>query len=247
MNKYILLLVLFPLSAFALECPVGQEVQSVMITPGTGGTPAVTHEVTHPAVTEEQVIIDTPAYTSCDNVGFPAGDYTNSSCTHTGFSWQEVYKKVNHPAVTHTETVVITPAWTETVIDEPAILGTDPVYEDQCVVDTDYVPPAPPTPEPPKPQGTVMPCLIDNTCPCAFFNNNKEFDACVAQRYPNGVWCELKPTQSCFGQWKDCTPEPVQCKEGGFGSQPTTVIEIQNRIISLSQQVIGLITQLLNR
>lgn len=137
--------------AETLTCEVGQKVESVLITPAVPAVPAVTHtEVVVDTPAWDEVIIDTPAYTSCDYVGSPAGDYTNSSCTATGPWWLEVYKKVDHPAVTHT---VHHEAITHevVVIDVPEVAGTPAVYENQCVVDTSYVPPAPtPAPEPVK-------------------------------------------------------------------------------------------------
>lgn len=109
-----------------LQCPVGQIVQAEV---------SHTETVVDTAAWDE-VVVDTAAYTSCDYVGAPAGDYKNSSCTSHGDWWQEVYKKTNHAAVTHT---VHHDAVTheETVIDSP----------EQCVTDPNYTPEPDPTPE----------------------------------------------------------------------------------------------------
>jgi hypothetical protein len=147
--------------AETLTCPEGQKVESVLITPAVIAVPAVTHtEVVVDTPAWDEVVVDSPAYTSCDNVGAPSGDYKNSSCTQVSvFWWQNVYKKVSHPAVTH---IVHHEAITHevVVVDVPAVEGTPAVYEDQCVVDTSYVPPTPPAPaqvEPTaKPEGTSV-------------------------------------------------------------------------------------------
>jgi hypothetical protein len=227
---------------------------------------AVTHIVTHPAITHDVVVVDTPAYTSCDYVGHNNGDYTNFSCTNHGSNWNEVYKKVNHPAVTHTETIIDTPAWDEVVVDVPAydetvidvaaydevvvdtapwdevvvdspaydevvidtpeVPGTPATYEDQCVVNPDYTPPVPVVPVViPRGAGGPPPCIMNGTCPCFGLMGNF-LDACIVQKYPNKMLCELAPVQTCFGM-KNCTPEPFRCVV------PTTPTEqIHNAIFS---------------
>ena len=168
-----------------LQCPEGQIVQSVLVTPGTDGTPAVTHVVHHDAVTHQETVIDTPAYDEViidvpahdnytyagsnhgdydvDNVGHNNGSYDHTTghtyvyvgAGHGDYDFHysghnhgdydkshvdAVTHTVHHDAVTHDEIVVDVAAYDETVIDVPAVLGTDPVYEDQCVTDPNYVP-----------------------------------------------------------------------------------------------------------
>jgi hypothetical protein len=140
MKKYIIALsvlaLMFAVTAQAdtIVCPAGQEVKSVLVTEAIIGTPAVTHIVSHEAVTHEVTIIDTPAYSSYVYVGLGHGDYLKIGRNYikTLFGHGD-YDKVNHPAVTHTETVIDTPAWDEVVIDVPEVIATPAVYEDQCV------------------------------------------------------------------------------------------------------------------
>lgn len=147
MKKYILALFVLALlvatGASAISCPEGQESKSVLITPEVIGVPAVTHIVSHPAITHEVTIIDTPAYSSFVYVGLGHGDYLKIGHHYfkTIFGHGD-YDKVNHPAVTHQETVIDTPAWDEVVIDVPAVIETPAVYEDQCF-DKPVEPPTP--------------------------------------------------------------------------------------------------------
>ena len=129
--------------AQAISCPAGQEVRSVLITPEVIAVPAVTHTVHHEAITHEETIIDTPAYSSYVHVGWGHGDYIKICDTYFPVQHNHGnYDLVHHPAVTHQETVIDTPAWDEEVIDVPAIIETPAVYEDQCF----DLPPDPVTP-----------------------------------------------------------------------------------------------------
>lgn len=151
----VLFLLPFAVNAEELVCPEGQVVQSVEVSPAIPAVPAVTHiEVVVDTPAWDEVVIDSPAYTSCDYVGAPAGDYKNSSCTSHGDWWQEVYKKTNHPAVTHTvHHEAITHE--EVVVDVPEVVGTPAVYENQCVTDPEYMPPV----STPKPEVHSTPTL----------------------------------------------------------------------------------------
>lgn len=125
----------FLASANTLECPAGQIVQNVEVTPAVIGTPAQTHTVHHDAVTHEVVVIDTPASDVYMFVGFHQGDYLKLGNGNYQFLPHQLgsYNKVHHLAVTHTETVVDTEAYDEVVIDVPAVIATPAVTEEQCV------------------------------------------------------------------------------------------------------------------
>jgi hypothetical protein len=139
MKKYIILfallaLVSLPVKASELVCEEGKEVKSVMVSEAVIGVPALTHTISHEAITHETTVVDTPAYTSYDFVGFGHGDYIKIG----GNYYKTIhnhgnYDKVSHPAVTHTEIVVDTPAWEEVVIDAPAVVETPAINEDQCI------------------------------------------------------------------------------------------------------------------
>lgn len=122
------LLAMIPMvsSAEELSCPVGQKVESVLVTPGTPEVPG------------------TPAYDEYVFKGQWHGDYAKigANYVYVGHNFG-AYDKVHHDAVSGT----------------PA---TDPVYEDQCVTDPEYVPeeptqPSEPAPTPEAPKATPHP------------------------------------------------------------------------------------------
>lgn len=138
-----LLAVMLPFGASAdLSCPVGEKVESVLVSEGIPSVPAVTHI---------EIVVDAPAYDEYVFQGFHQGDYIKIGSNYFNVGHNNgFYDKVHHEAVTHEEIV----------IDTPEVPGTPAVYEDQCVTDPDYVPPSEevtPTPEPETPAPAPAP------------------------------------------------------------------------------------------
>lgn len=102
-------------SAEELSCPVGQKVESVLVSEGSPEIPG------------------TPAYDEYVFKGQWKGDYAKigNKYVYIGHNLG-AYDKVHHDAV-------------------PGTPATDPVYEDQCVADPEYVPEEPSEPEEPAP------------------------------------------------------------------------------------------------
>lgn len=163
--------------AATLSCPVGQMIQTNIITPEVIATPEVSHVVHHDAVTHvvhhdavthvvhhDAVITWNPYHLGkcpgtpgiyCEerynSFPFGGGYWEHRHGTLVTAAWDETI--IDTPA--WDETVIDTPAWDETVIDVPAVIGTPAVTEDVCVVDPSYVPPTPPTPPAPKADSSV--------------------------------------------------------------------------------------------
>ena len=141
MKKLLLVVSLFviaPVFANASPvCEVGQKIESVMV---SASTPAVTHiEVVIDAEAYDETVVDVAAYDEYVYVGSWQGDYVKigSNYTQVNHNWGN-YDKVSHPAVTH---IVHHDAVThEVVVTDTEAVG--PVYEDQCVADSEYVAPA---------------------------------------------------------------------------------------------------------
>jgi len=287
MKKLLLIvgLCLIALPAYAITCPAGQMVGSVLITPEVVAVPAVTHTVhhdvvthivNHPAITH---VVNHPATYKCptNESAYTSNDHHKACLVFRGHpihDWRYTDKVIDVPAWDETivdtpawdETVIDTPAWDEIIVDVPAVVAVPAVYENQCVADPSYdvcpnlagnqntmpsgyeafesicrvVDVCPnisgyqssvptiydlvgdscvPNGLKETPTSSVKPmivdggpprCLIDGTCPC-FSATGKNLEACIAQKYPNGKYCELAPVRTCFGQWKDCTPEAPKC------------------------------------
>jgi hypothetical protein len=138
------LVFILPLGASALTCPEGQIVGSMVVSAAVPEVPAVTHtEIVVDSPAWDETVIDAPAYDEYVNVGQWHGDYAKigSDYIFVGHNLGR-YDKVHHDAVTH---VVHHEAVTHEVVivDTEAIPAVDPVYEDQCVSDPNYVAPTP--------------------------------------------------------------------------------------------------------
>jgi hypothetical protein len=137
---------------------------------------------------------------------------------------------------------------TKTVIDQEATSGTEAVYEWQCLVDGEYVPPTPeePTPVVTEQGGGGIPFQVQDRTELCYGHLGKFLDACMNQwktsnpeLFTNGVMCELAPQSNLY--IVDHTipvPEP-KCKEPVLGGS------IESQLISKLQQLISLMQQLI--
>ena len=223
-----------PFWVSALECPVGQVVQSVEVSPGTAEVPAYDEVIHHEAVTH---------VVHHDEV---------SHVVHHSAEWHYVpgyYDYPHHYVSGHWE---VTPAWDETVIDSPAydetvvdseawdetvhhdaVPATDPVFEDQCVADPEYVPPVV---TPPAPTAAPEPVKTGNQSggrhPVWIDDGSAGYWYC-----PAPLRADHDPMGRCKGKYVE-----DELAQGG-AAVPMTLPQIQQRLNEILKQLLEMIAK----